>query len=183
MVRMNTAVIPVKPLRAGWVTVLHQVLPKPWLSVGGRKTTQKCVSGEHTLCLNGYSYFILLSELLWKRGKVFQLILKKGSNWCEEELIVKEICIWIQANQVFKAVVALLHFWLGDLNNLSSNEVCSKLWEGRWDRKAAQRCNVFSLPGECCFGNQKSMTTEPLPQIAFCSIKISSAQIFSNIFP
>lgn len=146
----NTAVIPVKPLQAGWDTVLHQVLPEAWLSVVGRKTTEKCVSVEYTLCLNGYLHFILLSELWWKRGKVFQLILKKGSNWCKEKLIVNEICIWIKARQIFKTVLALIHFWLGNLNNLSSNKVCSKLWEGRWDRKAAQRRNVFSLPGEPC---------------------------------
>lgn len=67
----DTTVIPAKPLQAGRVVVLHQVLPKPWLSLAGRKTTQKCVSVEHTVCLNSYLHFILLSELRWRRGKVF----------------------------------------------------------------------------------------------------------------
>lgn len=172
----NTAVIPVKPLQAGWVTVLHQVLPKPWLSVGGRKTTQKCVSVGHTLHLNGYLHFILLSELRWKRGKLFQPILKKGSNWCEGKLIVKEICLWIKARQVFKTVLASMLFWLGSLNDLSSNKVCSKLWEGRWDRKAAQRRNVFSLPGERCFGNiRQDKSPRPLNPVVGLCLKASFA--------
>jgi len=77
----NTAVIPIKPLQAGWITVLHQVLPKPQLSAWDRKTTRNCVYVEHALHLSGYLHFTLLSELQWRRGKVFQLILKKDSNW------------------------------------------------------------------------------------------------------
>lgn len=48
------------------------------VSGGGRKTTQKWVSAEHTLCLKGCLHFIFLSELQWKKkGKMFQLMLKK----------------------------------------------------------------------------------------------------------
>lgn len=113
----------------------------------GRPHTNMSLWSIHCVS-KSYVHFILHYELPWKRGKVFHLILKKGSNWCKEKLIVKEICIWIKARQFFKTVLALIHFW-----SFLKQSLFKAMRKESWGRKAAQRHNVFSLRGERCFAN------------------------------
>lgn len=134
----NPAVIPVKLLQAGWVTALHQVLPKAWLSMEGVGRPHRNVFLLSICCVSRAicTLYCFQNYSEEKKRKMFHLILKKkkGWNWCKQKQILKEMCIWIKTRQFFKAALALICIWWANLNNLSSRFVPSYENGGRTGR-------------------------------------------------